>query len=131
MESTGIVKEKNGNHITVTLLQDENCGSCDKCSSENKIVGEKEFITDRDVKEGDIIHFEIKNRYIFSLGVLIYFFPILSMILGYYISTYFTNKEPIQVLISILSLVISFFLIYFIDKKIGKNFLNHIKIKEC
>lgn len=132
MKQLGIVKEINGNIIIVKVFKDTGCSHCDSCSEGDKFSGEYSFTSDEKYLIGDEVSFEMDDKTIFNLGLLIYILPILSLFLFYYISSLFSIKEGIKILCSFLGVAFTFLIIFIIDKVKGKHIVDkNISIDKC
>ncbi|BDU50804.1 SoxR reducing system RseC family protein [Haliovirga abyssi] len=130
MKSSGIIQEIKGNKAKVLMYKSSSCGGCKTCTEGSRFAGEFEFIIDAPVKKDEVIYFELDDNKILNLGFLFYIFPVIFLFIGYFISTYFTEKEAFRVLISFISFAVSFFIIFLIDKFVGEKFIKQIKISD-
>lgn len=117
MIKTGEVKSIQNNKIFISVFRESSCSHCSKCSDSQKVIKTIEISSDLPLSIGDIVTFEIEDNKIIKLASIIYFFPILLMILSYYLGIYFFKKEWLAISFSFLSLIFSFLFNYFYDKK--------------
>jgi len=125
MESKGIITHIKGNNITVKLYKEAACLHCNVCEDKKKFSKDFDFITERKVDLGDIVTFSIEGSKIAKIAIIIYIFPIIGMILGYFFSSSILGwNEERSVLTSFVFLVISFIIIFLYDKIYRKKVQN-------
>lgn len=128
MTSNGKVISINKNTITLQMFRESSCAHCNGCGDASKMARELEIKYKGDVEIGDVVTFELADSKMLKIGFIIYILPILIMIFGYFISAKLGGKEKLNVLVSFLSLVISFACIhiydkYFVKEKVQMNVL--------
>lgn len=129
MKNKGLVKAINIDTIEVEIFKELSCSTCNSCNS--KTHGIKNFIyKNNDLKVGDIIEFEIETKKFLLISFLLYIFPILLMIIFYFIGQYFNFSEGKLVLLSFIGLFFGLYIVYFLDKTKGKVFAENIIIKK-
>lgn len=139
MENKGIVKKIEGNNLYIELYRDSSCAHCSGCGKKDKTIEdlyhyeltEKDKEKDLEISEGHLVTFEINNKFILNLALLIYISPVFLMIVSYVIVAKLGASEGQGILVSFLTLVISFCGFYIYDKKSGhKKVSEEISIKE-
>ncbi len=146
MENKGIIKKIKGKDIYIELFKDSSCAHCSGCGNKEKTLGELYHyqITDgREVEVGDMITFEVNNKFILNLALVIYMFPVFLMIASYILANRLGATEGQGILVSFSALIISFLCFFLYDRKKGakkikeevfiKNITpkNEIKINSC
>ena len=118
MVNKGMIKKILGNdQFLIQIYKDSACSHCSGCGDASKISKEETFsIKDRKAEIGDIVTFEIESKKILSAALLVYVFPIVSMIFGYLFSSYIGFSEGWSIFHSFLKLMISFLIIFLYDK---------------
>ena len=110
-----IAKEDSG--IQIEMITQEGCRACAMSRVCSK--GKKRFFipTTEDFAIGDIVEVEVSaNSRIFS-SFVVFIIPVIFMIAFYFISKLFFS-EDISVGFAILGILVSFFFIKFLDKKV-------------
>ncbi|MGL5088425.1 MAG: SoxR reducing system RseC family protein [Cetobacterium sp.] len=135
MKSSGLVKEKNGNKLTVSIYKESACSHCNNCSDSSKISNTLVFICeDSDIKVGNIIKFEMEDNKIFKAAFIVYIIPLIFMFLGYFLGDKLNLTEGKRILMSFGSLVLAFLGVFIYDKIIVKNkiekFINIIEVEK-
>jgi len=128
MINKGIVLNVEDNKVTVSMYKDAACSSCAGCGNKSKTSGNFEFLTDVEVKKGDVVSFEMEDAFVLKVAALVYVIPLIAMILSYIIASKLGASEGVGALISFGSLILSFVGIYIFDKDKGKNMVNQ-KVK--
>ncbi|MGL4652950.1 MAG: SoxR reducing system RseC family protein [Cetobacterium sp.] len=122
MKSSGLVKERLGNKLVISMYKESACSHCNNCSDSAKIANTFTFITDRDdVNIGDIITFEMEDNQVFKAAMIVYIFPLIFMFLGYFLGSKLGFSEGKNIGMSFMSLVVAFIGIFVYDKKIVKH----------
>lgn len=81
----GIVQTISGRNATVSIIRSEACagcasrGVCQTLSDKEILV---EVVNDARAKEGDRVEISVPSRVLFKVSVLIYFLPIVALIVG-------------------------------------------------
>jgi len=121
MKSSGLVKDKLGEKLVVSMYKESACSHCNNCSETAKIANIFTFISDRsDINIGDIITFEMEDNQVFKAAMIVYILPLIFMFLGYFIGSKAGFSEGENIGISFLSLVMAFIGIFVYDRKIVK-----------
>ncbi|UUV19838.1 SoxR reducing system RseC family protein [Fusobacteria bacterium ZRK30] len=134
MENKGIVRKIEGKNLYIELFRDSSCAHCSGCGQKDKTIADLyqyELNEDIKVNIGDLITFEINNKFILNLALLIYILPVILMILSYIIASKLGASEGQGIFVSFATLVISFLGFYIYDKKSGSKLIKEeISIKE-
>ena len=134
MENKGIVRKIEGKNLYIELFRDSSCAHCSGCGQKDKTIADLyqyELNENIKVNIGDLITFEINNKFILNLALLIYILPVILMILSYIIAAKLGASEGQGIFVSFATLVISFLGFYVYDKKSGSKLIKEeISIKE-
>ncbi len=110
-----------GNKVIAEVQPSDNCGSCNACYGANQKTNSLTLLNLINAKKNDLIIVEISESKSIQLSILVYIFPIIMMILGYFLGELLIQSKdsdnPFAVGLSVVFLLISFLVIYFIDKK--------------
>lgn len=120
----GEVVEVKGNKATVKIAANkscEKCGLCTKISSTEMIV---EAFVDKPVSIGDHVTLSIRPGIIVSSAAILYIFPLLSLVFGYFVGRFIFKsivikgmEELLPALTSLVFLFLAFIPIRVYDKK--------------
>ena len=126
---TGIIKSV-GDKIIVAKENTDNCNSCKmKMLCHNQSITEFEVITSEKFAIGEKVEIIINPYKRIFASFIVFILPVLILIITYYISfSLFFKSEPFSIVLSIISLLISYVIIKYINKKVDNN--NDIKIKK-
>ncbi len=134
MENKGIVKMIKGNNLYIELFRDSSCAHCSGCGQKDKTIADLyhyELKEKMEVNVGDMITFEINNKFILNLALLIYVLPVFLMVVSYIIAAKLGASEGEGILVSFGTLVISFLGFYIYDRKSGHKLVQEeISVKE-
>lgn len=134
MENKGIVRKIEGKNLYIELFRDSSCAHCSGCGQKDKTIADLyhyEVNEDIKINIGDLITFEINNKFILNLALLIYILPVILMILSYLVAAKLGASEGQGIFVSFATLVISFLGFYFFDKRSGSKLIKEeISIKE-
>ncbi|ADL11846.1 SoxR reducing system RseC family protein [Acetohalobium arabaticum] len=106
------VVEVNDELATVEIQRHGSCDKCGKCGDDNDI--EVEATNPIGAKEGDVVAIELRDSNVFGAALVVYFVPLLSLFLGYFIGQWFSgnygfgSSDLVGALVGISSMVISF-----------------------
>lgn len=115
MNKIGIIENVEGTKITVQIERDSSCG--ENCAMCNACPGKNMMITlDTDIKfsTGDKVKLETNTKYVLLSAFIVYILPIILLIAGYAVHTLY---------LGLILMVISFIILFFIDKKINTKHL--------
>lgn len=129
MEEIGQVVEIAEDQIVVLLGASTNCDNCNSCSElSNNKMKTLSLSNTINAKLNDLIILSLSESKSIFISVLLYVFPLIMMIIGYFVGVQFENRDPnisgdsfLAIFFSTLFLIISFLLIYYIDKWIGRK----------
>jgi len=134
VENKGIVRKIEGKNLYIELFRDSSCAHCSGCGQKEKTIADLyhyELNEDFKVNTGDLITFEINNKFILNLALLVYILPVFLMVLSYIIAAKLGASEGQGIVVSFTTLVASFLGFYFFDKKTGNKMIKEeISIKE-
>jgi sigma-E factor negative regulatory protein RseC len=134
VENKGIIKKIQGKDLYIELFRDSSCAHCSGCGHKDKTIEELyhyHLTEDFEVHEGDMITFEISNKFILNLALLVYILPVFLMVISYIVAAKLGASEGQGILVSFGTLVISFLGFYIFDKKSGHKLVHEeISIKE-
>ncbi len=119
----GSVIQIKNNMITVKVNNCDTCGDCTACSSKKTKDNTISFESNLHLKIGDSVSFEISDNAILKFSILIYIIPLIFFFCGYIVSSSFFKSEGIKIIISFISLLLSFILLFIFDFYKGKNFM--------
>jgi len=122
IDDAAIVREIGEGFVQVEMIRSGSCGSCGLsgfCHGQDKTITHR-IITESKYTIGDIVKIDISPGLRIKTSLLVFLFPILSMILFFSLARYvLILTEPISILISFAGLILSGIIIYLIDKKIA------------
>jgi positive regulator of sigma E activity len=120
----GEVIAKEGNRVTVMLNVSSGCEKCGICQRVSETEMTVDAFTDAPVGIGDQVTLFLSPRIIVASAAVLYIFPLISMVAGYFIGRYlFRNvliegrEEMLPALLSIAFFFVSFIPIRFFDRK--------------
>ena len=128
MRQTGRVLSVDGNRAEISVIRQTACGdSCETCSSkcslkDCRVVAEAV----PGLKTGDTVIFEMAASKVLFAAFVVYITPLLALIAGYLISMLMGAGEGMCAAIGILSMVVWFVVVHFIDKKLSKYYKHTI-----
>ena len=129
IKELGLVKGFSGNQLIIEKTGSDNCNACRLktfCSLKNNL--EFTITTDEDFQIGEIVDILISPKKRLYSSFIVYILPLIVMFLFFYVAHNFLNlSENIAAIISILSLTVSFSLIFLINNKQKNN--DNIQIK--
>ncbi len=132
MKEQGVVSRViSKNLVEVAFKRTEACpvpndehwyGACEKCrmchNLEEGMVG-IESVNEIGAKKDDIVEIEIPSGEVVKGSLVVFLLPILFMIVGYLIGALI--NEPVGIILSIIFLLLSFFVIRWYDKNIQQK----------
>lgn len=134
MENKGIIRKIEGKDLYLELFRDSSCAHCSGCGQKDKTIADLyhyELNEDIKVNIGDLVTFEINNKFILNLALLIYILPVALMVISYIVAAKLGASEGQGIIVSFTTLVVSFLGFYFFDKKTGNKMIKEeISIKE-
>ncbi|WP_425446016.1 SoxR reducing system RseC family protein [Dethiothermospora halolimnae] len=129
MEQIGYVSKIDGDKAQVDVRRVSSCGEkCASCGSSCNIPATRVTLKNTvDAKEGDFVEIEMETSYVIKSAYIVYAIPLILMILGIGIGIYgfkalgFASYEILSFSTGLIALIISFFVLRKIDKKIQKE----------
>ena len=128
MNKVGKVISKNKHQIKIEFARSTSCGEkCGGCSKDCSNATQ-ELILDNinEAELGDQVTVEIDNNFLLKSAFLVYIFPLLMLIVGYYFGNNLNkvlllpiNQEVFSLLTGIVFLSFAFLIVNFFDKKIS------------
>jgi positive regulator of sigma E activity len=122
MEDIGIVTEVNGSRIKVDIAKGggcKNCGMKGLCGSTNTPIV-LHFDTDGSYQVGDKVLVSVSAGLRVLSALLVFVFPLLALFGFFLIARRFTS-EPLSVLAGFTGLILAFFVVRLVDKRVGKR----------
>ena len=102
----------------------DNCSSCSaKCTLKDAKVSAKAV---PGLQKGDMVYIEMASSKIIFAAFLAYITPIFALLLGFLLSSSSGLGEEVSAGIGILSMVVWFFVVYAIDKRLKKLYRHTI-----
>jgi len=125
MIECGIVISAHNGFATVQMQKGDNCKDCTICDSYGAGFRSIEAVNNIGAQVGDSVEVEIKSSNLLKYSFLVFIFPIIMMIAGYFAGISIYNKGEIHegygILGSLTGLLLSFVLIKIVDKVWGGN----------
>ena len=127
MKQVGKIISIDGEYATLlvakTSMCGENCGSCKGGCKPSAQKVRARFDGCENAEIGDMAVLEMEDRRVLLMAALLYLSPLVAMFLAYFIADSVSHSEPI----SILSALISTFLVFFSAKLVDKILKNNKK----
>ncbi|MBM7557351.1 SoxR reducing system RseC family protein [Halanaerobacter jeridensis] len=76
-----VISKPDSEQVKVMVQKHSACGKCGKCSSDDNLVLTLDNTLNVDI--GDVVTIEMKGSSILGAAVLVYFLPLLALIVGY------------------------------------------------
>lgn len=119
---TGIIEKiVDKNNVLVRVLTKGECSSC--ASKEGcgiSLIADKSNLIEakynEEIKIGDKVYIILNSRNRIISSLLLFVFPIISLIIFYLIGNYLFKNEILSILSSLAGLVLAFFILYFLTK---------------
>ena len=129
MTEVGYIKDIKGQYALVLFKRKsgcgENCAHCGaECSSESSTVEIKNTLN---AKKGDYIQVSLQTKAFFKMTMWAYIFPLIMLFIGivlgnnYFFKLGYKNYELFAAITGLFSLVLSYFILGIIDKKMSKD----------
>lgn len=129
MVEVGYVKAVNGEYASLVFKRKsgcgDNCAHCgSNCSMETSIVDVENTLN---ASVGDLVQVSLEANSFLKMNLWVYMFPLISMIIGivvgnsYFSKLNFKNYDILTAFTGIIFLVLSFFILSTIDKKMSKD----------
>lgn len=131
MRQIGIVEKISGGEALVRIQRasacGENCASCSGgCAPSRTTV---RAAVEAECAEGDRVIVEMESGKVIGAAALVYLIPLIMLFAGYFIGSLFFKEEILCVLTGFAAMVICFFAVSVIDKKL-KPVYRHRLIKK-
>ena len=125
MRETGIVVSKDGRLVKVLMVKSEKCKECTACSAFGENSMQLEARNDFGAEVGEIVDVEISPKQVVGFSFLVFIFPVMAMIVGYFLGMRIGGElgmtgEGSGILGAFILLVISFLLIKAYDTLWGR-----------
>lgn len=118
---TGVVTNKNGNIIEVTLAENEYCEDCSAKIFCKPKSDKKKSVLVRDTigcEIGDTVQFSLKGSSLFFVSFKFYGIPLIIMVAGILIGNYlFYGNELYTILLSMSVVTVYFLMMFFILRR--------------
>lgn len=127
MEEIGRVTEY-GREDTLVRIEIEAKAACHHCSSRNLCTpfGDDrrmitEAINEMGARPGDMVRIEMEPKSTLGAAFLLYVFPVLALVLGYFLGVSFSGKEVHGIIAAIIALVFSFVILKALNPYFSKG----------
>ena len=126
MIESGKIVKTNGDRAVVRIDKKDECSKCGMCLfPKNANHLDIDAVNSIGAKEGDIVEIDRKEGGKFISALLVFLVPLL-LVIASVVVTYLCSLEELWILIfSIVTVVLWFIALAFIDKKIKKKFSNY------
>lgn len=133
MIEKGIIKKIDNNFLYIEIQKTSACSKCNSCLLSNKkndynIKIKNTTYYHGKYKTGDEVNLFLSTNKYFVLFSLFFLFPIFAMVISYYITDYFFEKEFFSIAGTFTGLTLSFIILYLINKK-SQTLQNKFSIK--
>jgi len=124
MRETGIIISKQGKSVQVRLQKSKKCEGCTACASFGPNSMAIEAHNEIDAEIGDVVDVEISPKQVVGHSLVIFLFPIVAMIFGYFLGMRIGGYKDLTgegsgILGALVMLVISFLVIKLYDSYQG------------
>lgn len=118
-----------GDIATVLAKRTSACDGCHKSSegcSVCSLMGEGAEITARaenrvGAKVGDAVEIESECKKVLFYGALVFLFPLVAMLAGYFIASFVTVSEVWRCVFAAVAVVLSFYVVWFYSRTVEKR----------
>ena len=126
MRETGVVITQQGDLVQVQMTKREKCGECNVCHA----FGPGHMVIEADngigANIGDVVDVEIEPHKVLTYSFLLFVFPILMMIAGYYVGRFISDQfaasgDLFAILCSFFGLLLSLVFLRMYDRRIRKR----------
>lgn len=134
MLERGTVLNNDGKQVELEMHSGFSCDGCSICFVDKDKRHILQIRQQLSLKPGDMVELEILPEFAVKSAFLIFFFPLLMLVLGYYLFHDFSllpNVPAIYrgILGAVTGLIVSFIIVYFYDKMLQrKSNDSHIRI---
>ncbi len=137
MEQIGVVENKKGNKVEVTIRRISgcggNCGSCGGCDAPTSTLLLK---NDLNAEVGDMVKVQAQAKTMLKYTMLIYGIPLVMLLVGVFGSTGFlkskglANYEVLSFIIGLAFMSLGLLVVRLMDKKVAREGNDTVKIIE-
>ena len=129
MTIKGLVTKVEENLIEIQVYRTESCVHCNQCGDEKKFSTKYEMKTTiQNIKIGDIVSLDLPGKVLVGLSFLLYMIPVFLFFISYFVAAIFTKNETYLIISSFVGLILTFLVIFVVDKKKGKKLSANLKI---
>lgn len=134
MIERGIVLKNDGKQVELEMHSGVSCEGCSVCFVDKNRRHILQIRQQLSLKPGELVELEILPEFAIKSAFLIFLFPLLMLILGYYVFRDLTLLSAIAesyrgIIGALIGLFGSYFLVYFYDRILGqKSSDDHIRI---
>jgi sigma-E factor negative regulatory protein RseC len=121
MEEEALVLATEGDRAQVQFRRKSACDICRACSMGSGGVMIAEVENKIGAEAGKKVKVEIDSPSVLKAALIVYLFPLLGLISGFIIGEGITGSEATGIYSGIGGLILSFGIIYLIDKRLGKK----------
>jgi len=129
MEEVGRIIQVKDDQVIVQIEESGACSSCNSCSiegdSKKRILAIPNSIN---AKQNDLVILALSTSKSIFISLFLYIFPIVMMISGYFIGEHFESGKltsrgdsPFAILLSVVFLLVSFVVIFLVDRVAKKK----------
>ena len=126
MQETGTIISTDGNKAVIQLDRGDKCDGCNVCHAfgENKM--QLEASNNINAKVGDWVHVVVEPKQVVKSSLLIFMFPLLMMLIGYFVAVRFIPPftEGIGIVGAFGGLALAFVFIKITDKRRNPDDMN-------
>ena len=130
MKTIGVVKDIKNDIVTIAIKRASGCGgSCDSCQASCETTEHLVNIYNNfEAEIGEVVEMEFDEKKTLIITVYVYLIPFLFMILFGFLSSLILKNDLFIILSALFGLVISFFVVFLIDKT-RKNRILEVETK--
>src|SRR6056297_567195 len=121
----GEVKDRKENKFKILTYPSSDCKDCNICEAEHELLIAEDYCY-KDIKIGDKVAVKYENKYSYLI-FLIYFIPILFLLIGGVVTNILFQNENLTVLISFIFFTLGIFFVKFLGSKNMKKIIPEIK----
>lgn len=121
MEEEGLIVEVQGKMAKVQIQRSSACGHCHACELGTNGMMIAEVQNPVNARVGEKVKIEIAPSSLLQAAFMVYIVPIIGLVVGYLIGSTITHSESIGICSGVAMLLLSFFILYWYDKKISKH----------
>lgn len=129
MKVTAVVTEVNDKY---SIVESERLAACDACHkhadgcSVCSLMGSNKTIRSRaenkiDARVGDVVEIETETKKVLAYAALVFIFPILTMLVFYFVASLFSEISGIRYASAALGFVISFVIVWLYSRLVSSK----------